>query len=81
VEAQSAAAAPTIEVLLEYNPPGGKAGELVAELVKDPDSKSGGRSTASARQWSAAASSAADRLARTCGPARVGGHRPSQPRH
>jgi hypothetical protein len=70
-----------IEVLLEYNPPGGKAGELVAELVKDPDSKSGGRSTASARQWSAAASSAADRLARTCGPARVGGHRPSQPRH
>ena len=26
-----------IEVLLEYNPPGGKAGELVAELVKDPD--------------------------------------------
>ena len=22
---------------LEYNPPGGKAGELVAELVKDPD--------------------------------------------
>ena len=55
--------------------------QLVAELVKDPDSKSGGRSTASARQWSAAASSAADRLARTCGPARVGGHRPSQPRH
>jgi uncharacterized membrane protein len=26
-----------IEVSLEYNPPGGKAGELVAELVKDPD--------------------------------------------
>jgi uncharacterized membrane protein len=24
-------------VSLEYNPPGGKAGELVAELVKDPD--------------------------------------------
>ena len=22
---------------LGYNPPGGKAGELVAELVKDPD--------------------------------------------
>jgi hypothetical protein len=27
----------SIEVSLEYNPPGGKAGELVAELVKDPD--------------------------------------------
>ncbi|HSO51548.1 MAG TPA: SRPBCC family protein [Actinomycetes bacterium] len=26
-----------IEVSLEYDPPGGKAGELVAELVKDPD--------------------------------------------
>jgi uncharacterized membrane protein len=26
-----------IEVSLEYAPPGGKAGELVAELVKDPD--------------------------------------------
>ena len=26
-----------IEVSLEYHPPGGKAGELVAELVKDPD--------------------------------------------
>jgi uncharacterized membrane protein len=26
-----------IEVSLEYNPPAGKAGELVAELVKDPD--------------------------------------------
>ena len=26
-----------IEVALEYNPPGGKAGELVAELFKDPD--------------------------------------------
>ena len=26
-----------IEVALEYHPPGGKAGELVAELVKDPD--------------------------------------------
>jgi uncharacterized membrane protein len=26
-----------IEVSLGYNPPGGKAGELVAELVKDPD--------------------------------------------
>jgi uncharacterized membrane protein len=26
-----------IEVSLVYNPPGGKAGELVAELVKDPD--------------------------------------------
>jgi uncharacterized membrane protein len=24
-------------VSLEYNPPGGKAGELVAELFKDPD--------------------------------------------
>jgi uncharacterized membrane protein len=27
----------SIEVSLGYNPPGGKAGELVAELVKDPD--------------------------------------------
>ena len=26
-----------IEVALEYHPPAGKAGELVAELVKDPD--------------------------------------------
>ena len=26
-----------IEVSLEYNPPGGKAGELVAELFKDPE--------------------------------------------
>ena len=26
-----------IEVSLEYNPPGDKAGELVAELAKDPD--------------------------------------------
>jgi uncharacterized membrane protein len=26
-----------IEVSIEYDPPGGKAGELVAELVKDPD--------------------------------------------
>jgi len=26
-----------IEVSLGYNPPGGKAGELVAELFKDPD--------------------------------------------
>jgi uncharacterized membrane protein len=26
-----------IEVSLEYNPPAGKAGELVAELFKDPD--------------------------------------------
>jgi uncharacterized membrane protein len=26
-----------IEVALEYNPPAGKAGELVAELFKDPD--------------------------------------------
>jgi uncharacterized membrane protein len=26
-----------IEVSLEYDPPAGKAGELVAELVKDPD--------------------------------------------
>jgi uncharacterized membrane protein len=26
-----------IEVSLEYSPPAGKAGELVAELVKDPD--------------------------------------------
>ena len=26
-----------IEVSLEYHPPGGKAGELVAELFKDPD--------------------------------------------
>jgi uncharacterized membrane protein len=26
-----------IEVSLEYDPPGRKAGELVAELVKDPD--------------------------------------------
>jgi uncharacterized membrane protein len=26
-----------IEVALEYDPPGGKAGELVAELFKDPD--------------------------------------------
>ena len=26
-----------IEVSLEYDPPGGKAGELVAQLVKDPD--------------------------------------------
>jgi uncharacterized membrane protein len=26
-----------IEVALEYHPPGGKAGELVAELFKDPD--------------------------------------------
>ena len=26
-----------IEVSLTYDPPGGKAGELVAELVKDPD--------------------------------------------
>jgi uncharacterized membrane protein len=26
-----------IEVSLEYDPPGGKAGELVAELFKDPD--------------------------------------------
>jgi uncharacterized membrane protein len=26
-----------IEVSLEYNPPGGKSGELVVELVKDPD--------------------------------------------
>ncbi len=26
-----------IEVSLEFHPPGGKAGELVAELVKDPD--------------------------------------------
>jgi uncharacterized membrane protein len=26
-----------IEVSLEHNPPGGTAGELVAELVKDPD--------------------------------------------
>jgi uncharacterized membrane protein len=24
-------------VALEYDPPGGKAGELVAELFKDPD--------------------------------------------
>jgi uncharacterized membrane protein len=27
----------SIEASLGYNPPGGKAGELVAELVKDPD--------------------------------------------
>jgi uncharacterized membrane protein len=26
-----------IEVALEYNPPAGKAGELIAELFKDPD--------------------------------------------
>jgi uncharacterized membrane protein len=26
-----------IEVSLEYDPPAGKAGELVAELLKDPD--------------------------------------------
>jgi uncharacterized membrane protein len=29
--------ATSIEVSLEYNPPAGKAGEVVAELVKDPD--------------------------------------------
>jgi hypothetical protein len=46
--------------VLGYNPPGGKAGVLVAELIKDPTNRSGGRSTASARSWSAA-SSAADR--------------------
>ena len=28
-----------IEVSLEYSPPGGKAGELVAEPVKDPDTQ------------------------------------------
>jgi uncharacterized membrane protein len=27
------------EVSLEYKPPGGKAGELVAELFKDPDKR------------------------------------------
>lgn len=26
-----------IEVSLEYHPPAGKAGELIAELFKDPD--------------------------------------------
>lgn len=29
--------ATNIEVSLEYNPPGGKVGELVAEALKDPD--------------------------------------------
>jgi hypothetical protein len=41
VEARSAsttaATGPTSRCRWEYDPPGGKAGELVAELVKDPD--------------------------------------------
>ena len=37
VRFDSRGATTNIEVSLEYNPPGGKAGELVAELVKDPD--------------------------------------------
>ena len=49
----------SIEVSLEYNPPGGKAGELVND---SKTSKSGGRATAAARSWSAAASSATDGL-------------------
>ena len=57
---------------LGYNPPGGKAGELVAELVKDPDKQVRRASTASARSWSGAASSAADVLTGRAAPARVG---------
>jgi carbon monoxide dehydrogenase subunit G len=50
-----------IEVSLTYDPPGGKAGELVAELVKDPTSRSSGRSRTSAWWWRAAASTLSDR--------------------
>jgi hypothetical protein len=69
-----------IEVSLEYRL-AARPASWSPSSSRTPTSKSGGRSTASARRWSAAASSAADRLARTCGPGSCRGHRPSQPRH
>jgi len=81
VEAQSAAAAPTSRYRWSTTRPAARPASWSPSSSRTPTSKSGGRSTASARRWSAAASSAADRLARTCGPGSCRGHRPSQPRH
>jgi hypothetical protein len=70
----------SIEVSLEYRL-AARPASWSTSSSRTPTSKSGGRSTASARSWSAAASSGADRAYRTCGPSSCRGHRPSQPRH
>jgi hypothetical protein len=67
-----------IEVSLEYRLAARPASWSLSSS-RTRTSRSGGRSTASARSWSAAASSGADRAYRTCGPGSCGGRRPSQP--
>jgi hypothetical protein len=69
------------EVPLGYNPPGGMAGELVVELVNDPD-KQVRRAVDGFRQVvQRDALSEADRAYRTCGPGSCRRRHPSQTRH
>jgi hypothetical protein len=72
VEAQSAATAPASRCRSGTTRPAARPASWSPSSSRTPTSKSGGRSTASARSWSAAASSAADVLTGRAGPARVG---------
>jgi hypothetical protein len=67
-----------IEVSLEYRL-AARPASWSPSSSRTRTSRSNGRSTASARSWSAAASSWADRAYRTCGPGSCEGRRPSQP--
>jgi hypothetical protein len=72
VEAQSAATAPASRCRSGTIRPAARPASWSSSSSRTPTSKSGGRSTASARSWSAAASSAADVLTGRAAPARVG---------
>ena len=72
VEAQSAATAPASRCRSGTIRPAARPASWSPSSSRTPTSKSGGRSTASARSWNAAASSAADVLTGRAAPARVG---------
>ena len=81
VEAQSAATAPASRCRSSARTPHGKAGELVAELVKDPD-KQVRRAVDGFRQVvERGGLVGADHAYRTCGPGSCRGRRSSQTRH
>jgi hypothetical protein len=72
VEAQSAATAPASRCRSGTIRPAARPASWSPSSSRTPTSKSGGRSTASARSWNAAASSAADVLTGRAAPAPVG---------
>jgi hypothetical protein len=72
VEAQSTATAPASRCRSGTTRPAARPASWSPNSSRTPTSRSGGRSTASARSWSAAASSAADVLTGRAAPARVG---------